>query len=65
MFTLSWNWDWLLTKNDKQLIAQAREQEQIEIEKTAIFLARLKKIEPETIVGEIERLYQQLERQHE
>ena len=62
MFALPLKWDWLFTKEDKRLIAQAKEQEQIEIEKTAIFLERLKRIEPETIVGEIERLYRNMEK---
>lgn len=65
MFTLAWNWDWLLTKEDRRLIAQAKAQEQAEQEKTAIFIERLNKIEPETIVSEIRKLQQQMERQNE
>lgn len=61
MFTFALGWDWLLTKNDRRLIAQAREQEQEEILKTEVFIERLSKIEPETIVTELEKLYKRLE----
>ena len=57
MFAMSW--DWLLTKNDKQLIAQAREQEHAEIERTVQFIKRLNQIEPETIVSEIQKMLQE------
>lgn len=65
MFTLTWNWDWLLTKEDRRLIAQAKAQEQAEQEKTAIFIERLNKIEPRTVVTEIRKLHRQIERDHE
>jgi len=51
------SWDWLLTREDKQVIEQANILAEKEIEQTELFLKRLKRIEPETIVTALKGFY--------
>ena len=59
MKSLTWNWDWLLTRKDKDMIAYAEQQARIEQRKTCEFLQRLQDIErhEDTIIKAIERLF--------
>jgi hypothetical protein len=54
---LSLSWDWLLTSEDKREIEQARAMAEKENEQTELFLKRLKRIEPETIVTALKGFY--------